>query len=126
MHPFYGGEAVYWARAILRLDINDELPALRKSHANQQTSAPNEIVQTEKLVPNPATDVVTLNSNEPFGDNELITVFNFLQQKIIEYKLPDKQKQFVFDTTNLLQGIYFIKHTNGGKIISEDKLVIIK
>ncbi|MEP7265922.1 MAG: hypothetical protein ABI772_15570, partial [Bacteroidota bacterium] len=25
MHPFYGGEAVYWSRAILHLDVEDEL-----------------------------------------------------------------------------------------------------
>ena len=36
MHPFYGGEAVYWARAILHLIVEDELPPLRRENSAQQ------------------------------------------------------------------------------------------
>lgn len=33
-HPFYGGEAVYWARAFLHLDVVDEMPQIRKGRPN--------------------------------------------------------------------------------------------
>ena len=37
-HPFYGGEAVYMARAMLHIDVPDELPLLRMAPSQNLTA----------------------------------------------------------------------------------------
>lgn len=125
-HPFYGGEAVYWARAILNLDVADVLPPMRKAHSNNQSLLSTPVSEHETLIPNPAFGGVSFIGIQAFGINDVLTIFNGLLQKNMEYKLPMGQLQFSFDVSTLQQGIYFVKHSSDKSIISESKLVIIK
>ena len=126
MHPFYGGEAVYWARAILHINVHDVMPAMRKAHYQTAPPASLPLTNTDKLNPNPANNSVSLGSNKDFADYDIMCVYNFLQQKIIELKLPGGSKVFTFDSSDLGQGIYFVRHFSSGSVVSENKLVIIK
>src|SRR5690606_18448035 len=65
-HPFYGGAAVYYARAMLRLNIEDVLPQLRKAH-QQNSNVKNNIAPSLLSVsPNPATNTATFKCNISF------------------------------------------------------------
>ncbi|HRC32337.1 MAG TPA: hypothetical protein PK736_02720, partial [Bacteroidia bacterium] len=52
MHPFYGGEAVYWARAILHLNIIDVMPPQRKGKNVINDAMLNTIKTKGTLYPN--------------------------------------------------------------------------
>jgi|GEM_PF-3179104 len=80
----------------------------------------------ETLYPNPAISSVTFEKETAFGDYETIAIYNYLQQRIIEYKLPANASAFAFDISNIPQGIYLVKHFSAGLLVSENKLVIIK
>ena len=124
-HPFYGGESVYWARAILHLDVEDELPLMRRAHHEQLLNTNDRIIN-DKLFPNPTNSFVTFTSLSEFGSDESIEIFNSLLQSVAKYKLPKMGNNLKFDTVYLQQGIYLVKHLTPNGIVSENKLVIIK
>ena len=68
-HPFYGGEAVYWARAILHLDVVDVLPPMRKQRPINQSNK-KVVINIGKLFPNPASK----STNFSFKHDSEITV----------------------------------------------------
>ncbi|MBV6454194.1 MAG: hypothetical protein FNNCIFGK_01441 [Bacteroidia bacterium] len=125
-HPFYGGAAVYYARAMLRLNIEDVLPQLRKAHQQNQPALKNQIKSSYKLSPNPAKSYVTILSNQPFGDNSRLIIENLVGNKVAEFTLSANYATYTFNTSSLVNGIYTCKLISGNEVLDTQRLVIIK
>ena len=121
-HPFYGGEAVYMARALLHLNVHDVLPPMRKAH-NQQLVDRKKSVQG-LLRPNPATNEVNFTYPHSEYGKSAILIYDMYGNKIVEYELNDKTIHFT--TANYKQGIYFIHVLVNGIEKESHKLVIIR
>ena len=121
-HPFYGGEAVYMARAMLRTDVHDQLPQYRKSNRPKVTKP---ITNTVVVYPNPTTKDVTLFSNQPFSQSEL-RIYNSFGEQIRFIVLPDQQSIFNVSLDELPSGIYSIKITSKNILVKQDKIVLLK
>lgn len=124
-HPFYGGEAVYWARAILHLDVEDVMPSLRRGNQNFNTTENSAEIIDDKLSPNPAKGLVTFSSLYDFTKGEFIEISDMLHHGIFTLKLPAGQKSVTIKTDKLEPGIYFVKHQSPLAIISQLKLIVI-
>lgn len=123
MHPFYGGEAVYIARAMLHLNIADVLPPLRRQHKNVESLV---IVNTNfSLIPNPATTEVSIFSAQSFINTKL-QLYDSYGSLVSNIPLPNKTNSFTFDISNLVGGIYFTYLKSDLGISQMTKLVIIK
>lgn len=118
-NPITGGEAVFRARAILNLDIEDAYLPYRYSGNTDSSFAPEALI-----FPNPNKGKFTIHIlNQHEGASEF-TVYNSLGNSL-EYR-----KQFIqdnalsVDVSYLNQGIYFLDYRIGNKhqVI---KLVII-
>ncbi|MEO8086891.1 MAG: hypothetical protein ABI763_08735 [Bacteroidota bacterium] len=123
-----GGLDVYTMRALLNEDVFDDIDIsvnLRRA-SNQHSATEQQIVNYDQLHPNPASHIVNFTSRTDFGLDDRIAVYNFLHQKIIEYKLPLNNKSFVLDIESIVGGIYSVIHFSGNESVSKSKLVIIK
>jgi hypothetical protein len=126
MHPFYGGEAVYMARAMLHLDVKDALSPARKA---KQIKINKQITYEQikdKFYPNPASDVVVLNSSQIFAENEQLNLYNSLGLFVKSFNLPSNLNSFKFSSSILPPGIYYGEINLFGVSRQIEKLVIIK
>lgn len=121
-HPFYGGEAVYMARAMLRIDVHDQMPIYRKGIRPKGNKSINNIVV---VYPNPTTNSFTIFSNQLFNESEL-KIYNSYGEQIRFIELPEQQSIFNVSLEDLPSGIYSIKITSLNKLVKQDKLVLIK
>ena len=122
-HPFYGGDAVYFSRAILNLDVEDHLPALRRTKTNKEKSIPtnNDLF----VVPNPAKDKCTIVlKNEVQSPSKLI-IYNSLNTVVFSKQLPLKSKYIEIDLNSIIPGVYQCTIFNADQMISS-RLVVVK
>lgn len=125
-HPFYGGVAVYYARAMLHINVEDVLPQLRKAHQQNQPATKNQIKSTVKLQPNPANSIVTILSNQPFGSNARLQIENTIGNNVTEFAISANSTSYTFNTSFLSNGIYTCKLVLGDEVIGIQRLVIVK
>lgn len=121
-HPFYGGEAVYMARAMLRIDVHDQLPQYRKANRPKGVKS---ITNSVVVYPNPTTDIVTIFSNLPFVESEL-RIYNSYGKELRLLKISDQQNMFNFSLDEFPSGIYSIKISSKNVLLKQDKIVLIK
>lgn len=75
------------------------------------------------IFPNPTSDIVTLNSKEPFLKSEL-RIYNALGKELRFIKIPDQQSIFNVSLKDLPSGIYLIKITSFNKLVKQEKIVL--
>ena len=122
-HPFYGGEAVYMARAILHIDVVDQFPAMRRAHI-QQTNPPSFVHYKGTLFPNPTNDKVTLSYAHDEKTDVLFTVKSAIGSQLSSYKVIGNE--LVFSTSFLNQGMYFITVYENGIEKETHRLAVIR
>lgn len=124
MHPFYGGDAVYMARALLHLDVIDQVPALRRAQQQQQQAAQQAKTVKGKLQPNPASNSVTFTY--PVNDDETINlyIYDVYGKETSAYKINKAVTSITL--LNYVQGMYFIHVYVNGTETETHKLVVIK
>ncbi|MEP7263470.1 MAG: T9SS type A sorting domain-containing protein [Bacteroidota bacterium] len=122
MHPFYGGEAVYWSRAILHLDVEDELPQLRRPQHQQNGSEISSL--HGKLFPIPANESVTFRYEHDEDVKISFTVTNALGQVLSICRLAENEINF--STASLPPGIYYLKVFENNVMKEDHKLTIIR
>ena len=123
-----GGLDVYTMRALLNEDIVDDIDAsanLRRAHHTDDVKKES-VKNMDKLYPNPSANSVTFASKVEFSNDDVLTVYDLLQQTIAEYKLVAKSTNYSFDISWLQQSVYYVKHIRGSTIVSENKLVVIR
>ena len=120
LHPFYGGEAVYMARAILHLIIEDQLPQLRRKNKHLAFQA---IPVRGLLYPNPANNEVVFSLKYSDKDIALIKIFDVFGKEMAKYKMLTDEIRF--NVSSYRQALYFL-HVYVNDIEKEiHRLVII-
>ncbi len=118
-YPSTGGEAVYWARAILHLDIEDNMISLRKR---------NPIVKTEegfgKLYPNPAGETVIYEYPLKQTEKGVFEIYDQLNKMIFASEMLTTYLSI--NTSLFKNGVYNCRFIIAGKIVDYQKLVIVK
>ena len=121
-HPFYGGEAVYMARAMLRIDVHDQLPQYRKSN---RPKAVKSVINSVVVYPNPTSNEITIFSNQPFLNSEF-KIYNSTGVLVTHVILNDFQTLQTFSLIELQSGIYSYQVITSNGLVKTDKLVLIK
>ena len=94
-------------------------------------SAPTDVneIETENgltVYPNPATNSIYLTfDNIEINDQSFVSLYSALGEKLMERKIEAANKQFVIDSGNLKNGIYFITVFTGNQYLTK-KIAIIK
>jgi len=78
------------------------------------------------IYPNPNNGTMTLDYIIPESENGEFAVYDLSGKKIISHQLQGGNNTTTISTTELLNGVYFYQITSGNKLISKNKLVIIK
>ena len=128
-HPLYGGEGVYFARAMLNLDIIDILPVMRERLANSSSPMINEKPKQElkgKFYPNPTSAHVTFTYPEPFSESSRLEIYNSMGVKVKVILLDKDLSQITFNTYELSTGIYSCRVFINNVFKQVDKLTIIR
>ncbi len=124
-HPFYGGEAVYWARSILHLDVIDILPPLRKVRPlNAIGGILTKQNSVYKIFPNPTNDFVSIKSNNDIYHNIYANIFDGTGRLLLTKTLLEKDTKI--NLKDFCGGFYQIKIFEGDAIKQTEKLIIIK
>ncbi|MBE7510758.1 MAG: T9SS type A sorting domain-containing protein [Bacteroidia bacterium] len=127
--PYYGGEAVYRARAVLEL-VNDSLvyndDATCLMYGIYRTDVIDTTLTNEKIEvkPNPANTFVKIKVSCLENENFNVNISNAIGQAVIETTLQCNNEK-VINTTNLQQGIYTVTIKTKTKVQSF-KLSIIR
>jgi hypothetical protein len=124
LHPFYGGQAVYWARGILRLKIEDELPTLRRSHEQKENSELFSEGIHGKLFPIPANESATFAYEHKENVRVIITILDALGTSLMSYTFEGNEINF--PVSNLAPGIYYVRVYEDSAVKEEHKLSIIR
>lgn len=119
---FEKGEAVYWARGKMRLDLEDVyISASRKKREDQNITG---VSLKGKVIPNPTNEKATFTY--PFIENEKnqIILNDIYGRKVGQYQLSSNSIEF--NISAYMQGIYFIHVFVNGVERENHQLVIIK
>ena len=122
---FRRGEAVFRARAILGIDVDDTELALRQSNF-EQTLANEEKNKKLTVIPNPTKGLFTVNY--PLQEFEMATIqitdqFGRLMfNKVINY--PSTLCNF--DLSINKSGVYYLNITTSNGEVVNEKIVLIK
>ncbi|MEO8086553.1 MAG: T9SS type A sorting domain-containing protein, partial [Bacteroidota bacterium] len=120
MHPIIGGEAVFWACAMLDKDVNNDLPPLRKGGIPDFTT--NEF--NVRIFPNPAGDILYINYQK---DATLVLNITDITGKIVLTKNLGRNADYEsVNTASMPAGSYTISVLENGKTGFTDKLIIIR
>jgi hypothetical protein len=122
-NPIMGGLAVYGARVLLRLDVNDDSNgySLRQMNEAVATAVTEPYFQ---IFPNPVLNQLTLINKKGFEGSCVIDLYDMLARKVYSNTINNNQGVVLIDVSNFAKGIYTlsIKISN----ISSQKIKIIK
>ncbi|MBL0053407.1 MAG: T9SS type A sorting domain-containing protein [Bacteroidetes bacterium] len=118
-----GGEAVYIARAMLHLDIEDYyLVGLRKANFIDLSSN-EQFIPIFKVIPNPTSDFIEVNTNFEFSKLEITDIYGRL---LFIEKINHRTKTQKIVLQNFANGPYLLKiHATNGNV-SVAKIIISK
>ena len=120
-HPQIGGEAVYRARAILGIDVDDTELAYRLAGSNIKLTG-----QTCSIYPNPSTGLFTINYLIKQDEEINIEVYNNLGQIIAEKIFHSNGESYLLDLSSSNSGIYNLKFIFSDGSIQFEKIIVIK
>ncbi|WP_310559996.1 thiol protease/hemagglutinin PrtT [Flavobacterium sp.] len=85
----------------------------------------NEFANSIKVYPIPATDFVTINTNNFVGKLNTIDLVNIQGQKIFTYDIDNKSNIFNLPVSNFSEGTYFLQFHTANEIATK-KIIISK
>lgn len=119
-HPTAGGEAVYRARAILNLDLDDSYLPYRKAYTR-----PYQEQESITVFPNPGNGKVYISfSNEEIQVSDL-WVFSTFGKQLGYVQSKVKNGNAYFDLSYLPSGIYLLK-IKANETMKVTKLIVLK
>lgn len=124
MHPFYGGEAVYWARAMLHLNIIDVLPQFRKSKNDAQDGVIDKIRPKGSVYPNPTAALINFEFKNN-NTNKINLIIQDVYGSIIDTQFMASDK-IILDVSNYAPSVYFIHVYVNGNEEEVHRFTIIK
>jgi hypothetical protein len=130
--PYGGGTAVFRARALLEIEVDDEAACSQAAsqaagQALEMTPADNQSAAAGiKMYPNPAKDLVTVRMDEALKNDAELSVYNLYGRLAGRHYLSEGADMHSFTTEGLPPGIYLVRIQEYNKVIFSAKLVIVK
>lgn len=118
-NPSIGGVAVYRARAILGIDIEDSYLAFRRPKSESN-------VNSIRLVPNPTSGKFTVFTSSQDVKILEIKVYNNVGQLVEVVSGVEGTSFYSLDLSNRPDGTYFIKSKLDNGTVMNNKLIVIK
>ena len=122
-NPLVGGVAVYSARVLLKIEVNEGQTAPNKK-LTIGTLAEQSLFG--KFYPNPANNNATLNYQLAKGQSAYLELFDITGVKMARYELDAEGNQLIISCSNLQVGIYLYRIITNDAIAASGKLVIMK
>ncbi len=121
-NPYSGGDAVYAARVMLGLDLNDMADA---SQERKRGNVKEDMPITEgMIVPNPNTGKMSyIYESEEEGE---LQIFSSRGRLIKSYHLLPESKKLEIDLSDQMSGIYVYRVVSNGKIYPGNKIILQK
>ncbi len=120
-YPLAGGEAVYWARAILHLDIEDIGISLRKRPKGEVKNASYSIIY-----PNPAKDIINFRTTIETNSNSILEIKDEYGRAIKLVEMNKGIHELSIPIIEMPNGIYFYSLKSENKVLDFGRFVIIK
>ncbi|OQA07661.1 MAG: hypothetical protein BWY67_01677 [Bacteroidetes bacterium ADurb.Bin397] len=123
-NPMDGGRAVFWARALLFLEIHDETISARIGSINSSLNITHQKDSTTiQLFPNPANDqcqVVVTGIKKDF----IVRVKDIVGQDLYIKSIASEINLINIDTSFMTPGMYILIVTDGVEFFKQEKIVI--
>lgn len=123
-HPMMGGEAVYQARTMLWIDV--ENPEMNLSRAHIAIKPAENMQNTYKLYPNPNTGSMMLEYNIVTKDPAVFEIYDVSGRLVKQQNLNLQNTYTIIDANELNNGLYYYIIKSGDKKEKAEKLVIVK
>ncbi len=123
-HSFYGGEAVFWARGLVRQDVEDHLPQFRKPKPSPNKTIVPDVTFQGILQPNPANNRVELKFNKALENTSLLRIYNNMGILMEEIAIDKNSISYSIHTERYMPGIYSCSLFSNNKFLSMERLVI--
>ncbi|CAN5662468.1 hypothetical protein BH11BAC1_BH11BAC1_05470 [soil metagenome] len=120
MHPIIGGEGVFWACAMLDKEVNNDLPPLRKTKRWDVLSKESVV----NIFPNPARN--TLYVNYHCLNQLVLNIVDITGKTVISNILEVNADYHSINIASLYAGSYTVSAEENGKVICNEKLIIIR
>ena len=119
-----GGNAVYEARVMLFIDVEDSELTTRRHLTNN--SLKGNTTRLFSINPNPNNGEMQLNYKLNEGENGYINIYSVLGEKINSHKLTNSANALDIDEKQLNEGIYFYRIYVNDISVYSGKIVITK
>ena len=127
--PYQGGTAVFRARALLEIEVDDET-ACSQTESQALMMPPTENQQRPvagiRMFPNPAKDEVTVRMDEALENDAVLSVYNLYGRMAGRHYMQAGDASLSFTTAMLPPGIYLVRIQEHNKVIYSAKLVIVR
>ncbi|MBL0052928.1 MAG: T9SS type A sorting domain-containing protein [Bacteroidetes bacterium] len=117
-----GGDAVYMARAMLQLDVEDDVSIFRKAKNNLQHTENVSLT----IYPNPTNGKINLEYDVPVQSKAEIKIYNVLGTVVETYDLNNKGNLLSIELKNNLGNILFYRFYVNDTLIDKGKIIYIK
>lgn len=114
--PYVGGNAVIRARVWLSMindsiDYNDNAVCLQSGIYRLANDTTSENIKSEdiKIIPNPASDKVTITLSDDMSEICEILFYDVVGKLVLSKELECNQKNHILNVKNLSEGIYMVK-----------------
>jgi len=100
---------VYFARAMLNLDIIDILPGEEESRMANTASPPNNAMKKQlhgKFYPVPASENVLFEYDSIFGENSSLVIYNSMGMMVKTIQLGKNDSKTAFSVAGFSPGVY--------------------
>ncbi|MEO8148674.1 MAG: T9SS type A sorting domain-containing protein [Bacteroidia bacterium] len=121
-----GGEGVYMARAMLNIDVEDNISIARFAHPAATINNSSREQQQFKIFPNPSDATFTLEYEIGINDKVSIVIQNCLGQTVDHINLDNSSTYLNFNLSDYGSGMYFYKLFNNSILIKTGKLMLTK
>ncbi len=122
----YGGEAVYMARAMLKIFVDDDLSLARSKAPDFYTNKKSDVSTISSFIyPNPANKEVHLMFSKPDQEEKYVTILNSYGETVKFLKWEKNIPIFTLNTEAFSPGIYNISVSINNESSQTNKLVVI-
>lgn len=118
-----GGDAVYLARILLWIDVEDDRSVVAKSMIHKPKAAE---MDSFKLYPNPNNGKMQLSYQLKDNESGYIVLLNVLGETVNTYKLTNTGNSINITESELNNGVYFYQIFVNDKRVYSDKIIISK
>lgn len=123
-NPFMGGDAVYMARVLLFMDVEDDVDVVEKMMGSNgyKESIPANFI----LYPNPNNGKMKLDYKIDESQTGILTIYDITGKLVSNHTFNNNNTTMLIDESNIDAGAYFYIIKVNDKKVKSDKLIIVK